>query len=79
MFHPTVVLKEADIVDRGLNPQDPPVLVIHLDGGLAHVMLDAGSLDAGLKIIAQLVAILAAEFAAQKAGHIIGAQVGTRT
>ena len=41
MFHQTVVFKKTHVVDRSLNPQDQPVLVIHLDGGFAHMMFDA--------------------------------------
>src|SRR5271166_6847260 len=54
MFHLAMVLEEGDVVDRRLDAQNQMVLVVHLHLGFAEAMLDAGSLDAGLKARADL-------------------------
>src|SRR5262252_7740840 len=47
MFHLSVVLEKGDIVGGGLQTQHESRLVIHFYGGLAVVMLDACTFDAG--------------------------------
>ena len=47
MFHLPVVLEKGDVVGGGLQTQHESKLVVHFDGGLAVVMLDAGAFDAG--------------------------------
>src|SRR5215469_671533 len=54
VFHPAVVLEERDVVGRGLDAQHDAVLVIHLDRALAEAVLDAGALDAGGELRADL-------------------------
>jgi hypothetical protein len=70
MFHLSVVLKEGDIVGHRLDAKDYGVFVIHFNGDLAHVMLDARALNTGVKVITHFVLIMTCEFAAEKRGNI---------
>lgn len=72
VFHPSVVFEETDVVDRGLDSQDQAVLVVHLDRGLVHVVLDAGALNAGLEAVAHLPLVRAVEFASEEGRYVIG-------
>src|ERR1700730_7099060 len=47
MFHLSVVLERGDVVGGGFQTQDESELIVHLYGGFAEVMLDAGAFDAG--------------------------------
>jgi len=68
VFHLSVVLKEGDIVGHRLDAKDHGVFVIHLDGDLAHMMLDAHALNPGVKVITDLVLIVTGEFTTEKGG-----------
>jgi hypothetical protein len=46
VFHPAEVIEEAHVVDGGLHAQHARELVVDLDAGSAHVVLDAAALDA---------------------------------
>jgi len=72
MFHLSVVLEKRDIVGHRLDAQDQPVFVIHLDGGLAHMMLDPSAFDPSVKIIAHFVPVSASELAAKKSSDVLG-------
>ena len=72
LFHLSVVLEKANVVGHGLDPQDEAVFVIHLDGHLPHVVLDASALDACVEVAAQLVEVVAVELAAQKHSDLLG-------
>lgn len=72
VFHLPVVLEKGDIVGRRFHPKHQPVFVVHLDGHLPHVMLDAGALDAGGKVVAQFVPVSAMGLSPQKSRHPVG-------
>ena len=71
MFHLAVVLEEADVVGRGLDAQHAAELVVHLDRGTAEAMLDAGPLDAGGELRADLLGQLRGDLAAEEAGDLL--------
>ena len=50
----------------------PRTLVVHLDGCGPHVMADAGALDPGAEVVAQLVFVVAVELAAEEGGYVFG-------
>jgi hypothetical protein len=72
VFHPTVVLKERNIIRHSLDSKNETELVIHLYGYFAHPMFDTSSFDPRVKIIAHFILIAAVEFAAKKCGDILG-------
>src|SRR3990172_9060025 len=72
MFHPAVVFEKGDIIHRGLDAQHRAVFVVHLEGGGSEVMADAGSLNAGVKVIAGLSREARVELEPQKHGHVLG-------
>ena len=71
MFYRAVVLELGDVVDGCLNAQDYSLLIIHFDGGPTHVVFDAHSLDAVVKLIvgSDLGEGSSVEFLAQKHRH----------
>lgn len=72
MFHLAMVLEEGDVVDRRLDAQNQTVLIVHLHLGFAEAMLDAGSLDAGLKARADLLGELRRDLLAEETGDMLG-------
>ena len=54
VFHLSVVLEERHVVGGGLDAQHDAVLVVHLDRALAEAVLDAGALDPGGELRADL-------------------------
>jgi hypothetical protein len=70
VYHLAVVFEKRDIVGCRLDTKDNAVFVIHLESGLAHMVLDACSLDAGVKIIAEFIFKPIGEFTAQKHGDL---------
>lgn len=70
LYHLAVVFKERDIVGGRLDTKDKAVFVIHLYSGPAHMVLDACTLDAGVKIIAEFIFKTISEFTAQKHGNL---------
>jgi hypothetical protein len=57
------VVEKVDVTDCGLDPDDETELVVHLDGRGAHMMFDAGSFDARVKVISHFVLVVAVELA----------------
>ena len=55
------MFEKRDVVGGRLDAQHDPVLVVHFDGGLSHVVFDAGSLNAGVKVIAHVILVVAVE------------------
>lgn len=70
VYHLAVVFKEGDIVGGCFDTKNKAVFVIHLDSGLAHMVLDACTLYAGMKIIAEFIFKAIGEFTAQKHGNL---------
>ena len=68
-----VVLEERDVVGRRLDAKDPAKLVVHLDRGRPHVMLDPGPLDALLESGAEFVFEVAVDvLAPEEARDVVG-------
>ena len=61
-----MVLENGDIVDGGLDAQDPAKLVVHLDWGTSHVVLNGCALDARVEVVADLACKSHVEAAAEK-------------
>src|SRR5581483_11357839 len=45
---------------------------IELDGDRSHLMLEAGALKTGVKVVAQFIAVVPGQLAAQERGDVIG-------
>ena len=72
VFHPSVVLKERDIIGHSFNPKDDTELIIHLYGNFAHSMFNTSSFDPRVKVIAHFILIAAVEFTAKECGNVLG-------
>jgi len=72
MFYLAVVLERGDVVGGGLKAQDEREFVVDLDRGLAKAMLDAGALDPGGELTADLLGELGRDLVAEEAGHVFG-------
>lgn len=72
MFHPAVVFKKGNVVDRCFDTQHKAVLVVHFNGHCPHVMFNACSLYAGVEVVAHFVLITAVKFSSQKGGDVVG-------
>jgi hypothetical protein len=72
MFYLAVVLESGDVVGGGLNAQDEGEFVGDLDRRLAKAMLDAGALDPGCELAANLLGELGGDFVAKEARHVFG-------
>src|ERR1051325_370855 len=73
VFHRAVVFEEGDVVGDGLDTQDMAELVVHLQRGAAHLVTDAGALDAGVEVVADLAEVARVELLAQEGGDVLGA------
>jgi hypothetical protein len=71
VFYLAVVLEEGDIHHRGLDPQDQPELVVHLDRHRPHGVLDARSLNARIEPVTHLILVVAVQFPAQESGDVV--------
>ena len=71
MFHLAAVFEESDVVGGRLDAQDEPQLVVHLDRHPTHMVLDAGALDAGVKVVADLGLHVSSELMAQERRHVV--------
>jgi len=71
MFHPAVVFKKGNVIDGCFDSQHKAVLVIHFYCHRPHVMLDACSLYAGVKVIAHLVLIISVKVSSQKCCDVV--------
>jgi hypothetical protein len=72
MFYLAVVLEGGDVVGGGLDAQDESEFVVDLDRGLAKAMLEAGALDPGGELTADLLGELGGDFVAKEARHVFG-------
>jgi hypothetical protein len=54
MFYLAVVLESRHVVGGGLDAQNESEFVVDLDRGLGKAMLDAGALDPGAELTADL-------------------------
>ena len=65
-------LEEGDVVGGALDAGHDAGFVVEFDTGRPHVVADAGTLDTGGKIIAELVLVGLGELAPEEGGDIIG-------
>lgn len=72
LFHVMVVFEEGDVVGGAFHAGDQPRLVVELEAGGAHVVMDAGALDAGREVVAQLVLEAPGELVAEEHRHVLG-------
>ena len=72
MFHLAVVLESGDVVGSRLQAQDEVEFVIDLDRGFAETMPDAGPLDPGCELAADLLRELGSDPVAEKDGDVFG-------
>src|SRR5215469_8831070 len=72
VFYLAVVLESGDVVGGGLDAQDEAEFVVNLDRGFAETMLDAGALDPGCELTADLLGELGGDLVAQEGGHVFG-------
>ena len=71
MFYQSVVLKEGDVIYGGLDSKNQAKLIIHLYGNRTHGVLDPGSLDACIEVIAHLTLVILMELSAKEGGDIV--------
>src|SRR3974377_1066326 len=72
MFYLAVVLEGGDVVCGRLDAQDEGEFVVDLDRGFAETMLDAGALDAGGELTADLLGELGRDFVAEEGSRVFG-------
>src|SRR3954468_1110913 len=75
MFYLAVVLEKAQIIDRGLDPQNEAELVVQLNRNWSHRMLDPRSFDANVETVPHLAFEPGAELAAVKSCDVVGLDV----
>src|SRR3954471_14998894 len=72
MFYLAVVLEKAQIIDRGLNPQNEAELVIQLNRNWSPRMLNPRPFDANVETVPHFAFELGAEFAAEERCAVVG-------
>ena len=71
VFYRPVVPEKGNVVCRRLYAKDEALLIVHLDGHGAHMMLDARPLDAGMEVIAELILVAAVQLAPKESRDIV--------
>ena len=71
MFYLAVVLEKGQLVDRSLDPQKQPELVLEFPRYRAHGVLDPRALDADMEPVAHLPFGLRVELVSRKGGHVV--------
>ena len=72
MFHLSVVLEKRYIVGGGFDAQHDAELVVHLDATRAEAMFDAGPLNTGRQLRADLLGQLRRDLTAEEGGDLLG-------
>ena len=72
MFYLSVVLEGGDVVGGGLDAQDECKFVVDFDRRFAEAMLDAGALDPGCELTADLLGELGSDLVAEEGGDVLG-------
>jgi len=72
VFYLPVVFEKTDIVDRCLNAQNDPQLVIHFDRNRPHMMFNSSPFDSSVKIIADLSLIGPVKLPPQEGCYLLG-------
>ncbi len=70
LFHPTVVFEEGDIVGGAFHPCHETEFIVELEASWSHMVADACTLNAGVKIITGLPGEGRGEFASQEGGDV---------
>ncbi len=70
LFHPTVVFEEGDIVGGAFHPSHETEFIVELEACWSHMMADACTLNAGVKIVTGLPAEGRGKFASQEGGDV---------
>ena len=71
MFYLAVVLESGDVVGGGLDAQDEGKFVVDLDRGFGKAMLDAGALDPGCELTADLLGELGSDLVSEEGGDVV--------
>src|SRR5437764_12291884 len=72
MFYLAVVLEKAQIINRGLDPQNEAELVVQLNRNWSHRMLDPRPFDADVDTVPHFAFEPGAELAAEKRCDVVG-------
>ena len=72
MFYLAVVLESGDVVGGGLDAQAEAEFIVNLDRGFAETMLEAGALDPGYELTADLLGELGCDLVAEEGGYVFG-------
>lgn len=72
LFYRAVVLEKGNVVHRGLDSQDQPEFVVHLERDGSHGVFDSGPFDANVEPVAHLPLVERTQLAAQEGGDVIG-------
>jgi hypothetical protein len=72
MFHLPVVFEKTDVIDGGLDAQQDPQFVIHLNRDPTHMMFNASPFNSSVEIIADLSLIGPVKLSPQKRCHLLG-------
>src|SRR6516164_6970667 len=72
MFYLAVVLESGDVVGGSLDAQNQAEFVVDLDRGFAEAVLDAGTLDPGCELTADLLGELGSDLVAEEGGDVLG-------
>ena len=70
LFHKAVVFEEGDIVGGAFHPCHESEFIVKLKACGSHMMADACTLNAGVKIIAGLPGEVGGQFASQEGGNV---------
>jgi len=70
VFYQPVVLKEGDIVYRGLDSEYETEFVVHLYGNRTHGVFYPGSLDSGVEVISHLSFIALVKLSSEEGGDV---------
>jgi len=70
VFYLAVVLEKGNVIYSGFNAQDEGEFVVHLDGNGSHGVFDAGSLDARVEIVADLILVVFLKLSAEESGNV---------
>lgn len=72
VFYRSVVFKKTQVVDRGLDSENSPEFVVHLDRGLAgHVVFDTRTLYSRMVVVTQFAEIVTMKFSSEERGYVV--------
>ena len=71
MLNLPVDLELGDVIDGGFNPEHQTEFVVHLDGGVLHLMLDSRTENSGIEVIPHFPLIQGMQLLPEKRGDIL--------